>query len=139
VAAPIQTCQEARNQGLYLKAFVELASADGSGRLFVWLNLDIDVVSIGLAPICNYKPVMPIIKRLKLEREHSDYFSYREADELGNFANTKEFHLVCADGMWMWHYAIDAYYWPCGKENIFMIDSDNDRTVRAIKIMEILN
>jgi hypothetical protein len=125
VAAPIQTCQEARNQGLYLKAFVELASADGSGRL--------------LAPICNYKPVMPIIKRLKLEREHSDYFSYREADELGNFANTKEFHLVCADGMWMWHYAIDAYYWPCGKENIFMIDSDNDRTVRAIKIMEILN
>ncbi len=51
VPAILQTCQEARNLGLYKQAFSEVTAtkvnaAAGAESRYVWLNLDIDMVSI---------------------------------------------------------------------------------------------
>ena len=139
VPAPLHTCQEARNHGLYQKAFAELANSDGSGQQYVWLNLDIDFISIGETATCYFKPVMPLVRRLKLEREYTEYWSYTDVRDLRGFVNVKEIHLVVAEGMWAWHQVWDADRWPCGNENVWIIDPDDDRTIRAVEMTKIFD
>ncbi|KAI0437847.1 hypothetical protein F4803DRAFT_570362 [Xylaria telfairii] len=122
----LQTCQEARNQGLYQQAFSELAAPDGEGLRYVWLNLEIDIISIGTTIFAALEPVALLIQRLRLERENSDEsFFHFESNDLGIFVNVKEIHVVCADGLRAWNNAPDAHYWPCARENLFFIDPDN--------------
>lgn len=58
VPAPLQTCREARNLKLYRQEFSELLLQDqpeykgAVERRYVWLNLDIDTISIG-GPLWN--------------------------------------------------------------------------------------
>lgn len=140
VPAALQTCQEARNQGLYQQAFSEIAGPDGAGRRYVWVNLEIDMVSIGTSLFANYKPVAPVIQRLKFERENSsEFFYHSEVQELRDFVNVKEIHVVCADGMRAWHLATEEHYWPCGEENVFMIDPHDGRMMRGLEMDEMFD
>lgn len=66
VPAALQTCQEARNMGLYQRAFAELSPEEPR---YVWLNLDIDMVSIRSDPFKWFKPVSHLVRRLRFERE----------------------------------------------------------------------
>ncbi|RYP50302.1 hypothetical protein DL768_004155 [Monosporascus sp. mg162] len=122
VPATLQACQEARNQGLYQQAFSEIAGSDDVGRRYIWLNLEIDMISIGTTAFSHFTPVAPIIKRLKFEREISnEYYYHWESEALLDFVNVKEIHVVCADGMRAWHGTSEEHYWPCGRENLFFI------------------
>jgi hypothetical protein len=130
--AQLHTCREARKAlTAYQRVFSALANADGLGRQYVWLDPGMDVVSIGTSKLSHFKPVMSLIQRLKFEREHDEFFARYECDELAGFVNVREIYIVCADGLWMWHYAIDSYDWPCAEENVWMLDPDDDRAVRG--------
>ncbi|KAK4154272.1 hypothetical protein C8A00DRAFT_42931 [Chaetomidium leptoderma] len=95
VPATLQACREARSLGLYQQAFSELAPFE---RRYVWLNLDIDMISIETCRFRAFKPVAHLIKRLKFERAiGNNNFFYYEAEELHSFPNAKEIHVVCAD------------------------------------------
>ena len=138
--AVLQACQEARNQGLYQQALSEIAGPNSARRRYVWLNLEIDMTSIGTTLFTNYKLVAPIIQRLKFERENSSEFFYHlEVQELRDFVNVKEIHVVCADGMQAWHLAMEEHYWPCGEESVFMIDPDDGRMMRGIEMDEMFD
>jgi hypothetical protein len=139
VPGPLHTCREARNQGLYQQAFSELAASDGSGRPYVWANLDIDVISIGCSETKFYEAVGPMIQRLKLERWSPLFGSHWYSLNLHCFANVKEIYVVCADGMWMWHDAMEDQYWPCGEENVFMVDPDDGRMIKAVEMDKIFD
>lgn len=137
VPATLQTCQEARKQGLYQQAFTEIAAQHDTEQHYVWLNLDIDMLSIGTTPFAAYKPVAPMIQRLKFERENGDEgFYHFEVRELHDFVNVKEIHVVCANGMGLWYGALEDDYWPCGEENVFMIDPIDGRMMRGIEMDE---
>ncbi|KAI4596451.1 hypothetical protein KJ359_005583 [Pestalotiopsis sp. 9143b] len=81
--AVVQACQEARYYGAYKKALTELCppnvvssealrigshyvivAAERPRRHYVWLNFDLDIVSIGLNPIKPFAPVASSVQRL---------------------------------------------------------------------------
>ncbi|KAK4234666.1 hypothetical protein C8A03DRAFT_47053 [Achaetomium macrosporum] len=124
VPAMLQACREARNLGLYQQAFSELSRRGGAERRYVWLNLETDMVSIGTSMFAAFKPVAPL------------WFYYYEVRELRDFVNVKEIHVVCAEGMRAWHGASEDHYWPCGKENVFCIDPDDDQMMRITEMDE---
>ncbi|KAB2108854.1 hypothetical protein AG0111_0g2486 [Alternaria gaisen] len=130
VPAPLQTCQEARNARLYRRCFSGLtfiysARADCERR-YVWLNLDIDIVSIGESGCDILGPVAHLIKRLRLTRDPTEEWWGRSGGhyELDQFENVSEIQVVlCEDGdMEDWHGASEHYRWHCGAENVLLID-----------------
>jgi hypothetical protein len=135
----LHTCREARNEGLYQQAFSELAASDGSGQRYVWVNMDIDIICIGTVHTIYYKPVAPLIQRLELEAHDAIYIDHWRDTKLDDFINLKEMYLVCADGMWCWHKVTREIYWPCGEENVFMIDPDDGRMIRGIEMDRIFD
>ncbi|KAI1079782.1 hypothetical protein F5B20DRAFT_542403 [Whalleya microplaca] len=137
VPAILQTCQEARNLGLYRQAFSEVTdtkvnAAAGAESRYAWLNLDIDMVSIGKTSFEAFAPVALAIKRLRFERENSnEYFYHREVRELQDWVNTEEIHVVCEDGMEAWHGASYEHFWPCALENLWFFDPDDGRMMES--------
>ncbi|KAK3338438.1 hypothetical protein B0H65DRAFT_512281 [Neurospora tetraspora] len=71
--AMLQVCRESRNLGVYRQCFSEVERIPdfvpkASWRRYVWLNLDLDIIDIGMQDLRDLKLVAPSIKRLKLER-----------------------------------------------------------------------
>ncbi|KAF3055544.1 hypothetical protein GL218_07227 [Daldinia childiae] len=145
VPAILQTCQEARNLGLYKQAFFEVTAtkvnaAAGAESRYVWLNLDIDMVSIGKTSFRAFAPVALSIKRLRFERENSDESFYHfEVRELRDWVNTEEIHVVCGDGMEAWHGASHEHSWPCALENLWFFDPDDGRMMRSFEMEQKLD
>ncbi|KAI1120156.1 hypothetical protein F5Y10DRAFT_290218 [Nemania abortiva] len=136
VPAILQTCCEARNLGLYQKALSELAGLDGAEPRYVWLDLEIDMISIGIAEVWFFMPVVQLIRRLKME---PDVPKVSFADDYGlsglrHFVNAREIHVVCADGLRSWYRVSELDWWPCSRENLFFIDPDNGTIVRSIEM-----
>lgn len=133
VPAVLQVCREARNRGLYQRVFSEIASPR-HGSQYVWANLDRDIIDIGTSLLEFFAPVASEIRKLKMEREMSatsggEFFYHSEKEELHKFVNTEEIHVVCADGLFAWLGALEEIYWPCGNDNVFLIDPDDDQQV----------
>ncbi len=134
VPAPLQTCREARNLGLYQQAFSELSPSEPR---YVWLNLEIDMASIGTTYFDRFRPVAHLIKRLSFERKNGcESFYHFEAKEIASFANAKEIHVLCPEGIEAWHEASKEHYFPCGPENLFFIDLHDGRMMRSIELDE---
>ncbi|GAB1317043.1 2EXR domain-containing protein [Madurella fahalii] len=134
VPAALHTCRETRNLGLYQQAFSELSPSE---TRYVWLNLEIDMISIGTSPFEAFKPVAHLIRRLSFERNNGDEFSYYfEARELHSFVNVREIHVVCPEGIEAWHEARKEHYFPCRDENLFFIDLNDGRMMRSIELDE---
>ncbi|KAK4149747.1 hypothetical protein C8A00DRAFT_18606 [Chaetomidium leptoderma] len=90
VPTPLQTCREARSLGLYQQAFPGV-SQDGDRR-YVWLNFEMDMISIGTSMFTYFKPLQPLIKRLEFEPQWrllnaEGRVSYVEIDYLCDFVN----------------------------------------------------
>ncbi|KAK3950191.1 hypothetical protein QBC32DRAFT_376878, partial [Pseudoneurospora amorphoporcata] len=154
VPAPLQACREARihltedvGGGLrpyYRKAFHQLPAALLYGKIkvplppglrlelglgleprYVWVNFEMDMISIGQSIIVYFAPYYQDIKRLKFARERSDWFVRFESRHLRNFTNVREVHVVCLDGLDDgWHEVAEACGFPstCTMENVLLID-----------------
>ncbi|KAI2471450.1 hypothetical protein F4781DRAFT_111799 [Annulohypoxylon bovei var. microspora] len=145
VPAILQTCQEARDLGLYKRGLSEVTAtkvnaAAGAESRYVWLNLDVDMVSIGKTSFRAFAPVASSIKRLRFERENSDESFYHfEVRELRNWVNTEEIHVVCEDGIEAWHCASHEHHWPCALENLWFFDPDDGRMMRSFEMEQMLD
>jgi hypothetical protein len=138
IPSTLQSCQEARNQGLYQRVPIEVDTRHGIERRYVWLNWDIDILDIGTSYFSYFKSIASSIKRLKFERENGDeYFYHKESMYLQKFANAEEIHVVCADGFWMWGGALYDHPWPCAHENIFFIDPIEGRVTKGLELEKI--
>ncbi|KAH6625881.1 hypothetical protein C7974DRAFT_209240 [Boeremia exigua] len=125
VPAVLQACREARNHGLYQKAFSEIA-VHGRGAQYVWVDFAIDTIDIGTSTFDSFKPVAPLIQLLRFKREmQGDWFYYQEVDDVRHFVNAREIWIVPLDGLWACVGATETHYWPCGKENVFFLDPLN--------------
>ncbi|KAK4076805.1 hypothetical protein ACCO45_012641 [Purpureocillium lilacinum] len=119
VPAVQQTSHEARMQGLYQRAF-----AYGEEPRYVWVNFDVDVISIGTTYFRYLEPERLLIRRLKFEREDDESFFHFEARVLETFYNVEEVQVICEDGLLSWQEAWESVAWPCQKDKIKFIDKE---------------
>ncbi|KFY75932.1 hypothetical protein V499_04176 [Pseudogymnoascus sp. VKM F-103] len=137
VPAPLQTCREARGLGLYAQAFAEVeevACADGGAEpRYVWLNPDIDIVSLGPTRIGWFKAVAGSIRRLQIERENTRV-TFEELVEVCQFENAEEICIICADGMEVWHRVAEDHFWPCELEKVIFIDALDGRVMNSVEM-----
>ena len=95
------------------------------------------MVSIGTSLFEAFKPVARLIRRLRFERQiGSEGFYYLEANEIRSFANAKEIHVLCPEGIESWHKAAEEHYFPCGPETLFFVDLHDGRMMRSIELDE---
>jgi ribosomal protein L11 methylase PrmA len=110
---------------------------DSEGR-YVWLNLDIDMVSIGDSWLHIFRPIAQMIKRLRFSRDNNDesWCSLGEAEELRHYKNVSEIHVVVSENgdMEDWHGASQRYLWPCGVENVLIIDDKEGQKMRLMDL-----
>jgi hypothetical protein len=72
---------------------------------------------------------------LKFARENQDFFFHVESYEIGRrFGNVKEILVVCVAGLWQRLGASEVHYWPCGVENVVMIDAEDGREMGLVKM-----
>ncbi|OBT79925.1 hypothetical protein VF21_01562 [Pseudogymnoascus sp. 05NY08] len=136
VPAPLQTCREARNLGLYARAFAEVEAAacpDGKEPRYVWLNLEIDIISLGPTRFGWFEAVAGSIRRLQIERENTRE-TFAELVEVCQFENAEEIYIVCADGMEIWHRVAEDHFWPCELENVIFIDPFDGRVMNSVEM-----
>ncbi|KAK4035256.1 hypothetical protein C8A01DRAFT_18055 [Parachaetomium inaequale] len=90
---------------------------------------------MGGAGSTSFKPVAPLIRRLKFERRNGDQYFYNgEARDFRDFVNLTEIHAVCGEGLRGWHGVSEDHSWPRGKEKVFMIVPDDGRMMRSIEL-----
>jgi hypothetical protein len=139
VPATLQACREARNMKLYSK-HTFCGFDQGS---YVWINFNIDIFDIGDSPLSDdfLKPVAPLIRRLMFGREAGrslqDFFKF-EREDLDVFVNVEEIYIVCDEisGIEPW-FGGSSYDWPCGAENVRLIDVMSGEVITARKLDEI--
>jgi hypothetical protein len=125
VPAVLQVCHEARNQGLYQQAF---KFPSGVEPRYVWVNFEIDMISIGDTYFDTIEPAeQQLIRRLTIQRENTDSFFRSESLELQMYSNLEEMHVICEDGLLACQDAWEYVYWPCPKENLRFIDKRRGR------------
>ncbi|KAK3290786.1 uncharacterized protein B0H64DRAFT_412140 [Chaetomium fimeti] len=147
VPAQLQTCRAARehlsrhpHDGGYQKAFSDIATTpydgfdpvpeddpQGERDRYVWLNLDIDMVSVGQTELRDFRAVARQVRRLRLERSMGcEVFSHTESKLIGRlFANLTEVHLICRGwGMRSAYRVTDDIDFPCGPENVYFVDPE---------------
>ncbi|KAJ2998177.1 hypothetical protein NUW58_g414 [Xylaria curta] len=135
VPAILQTCREARFQGLYQKAFSELDTPNSVEPRYIWTRFEVDTIHIGASTLSDFTSVAPLIQRLKFEAENSDEnFLQHESRALSNFVNAKEIYVVCSDGLRAWHHTSEDCHWACGKDNLFFIDPYEGIMMRSIEM-----
>ncbi|KAL2145842.1 hypothetical protein VTI28DRAFT_6139 [Corynascus sepedonium] len=143
--AQLQTCREAREHlsnhpySGYQKAFSEIMTTpydgfdpvpvddpQGERDRYVWLNFDVDMVSIGKTELRDFRAVAHQVRRLRLERSlFSETFSRTESALIGDlFFNLTEVHLICLDGMRSGYSVTEDIYFPCGPENVYFVDPE---------------
>jgi hypothetical protein len=138
IPAPLQSCQEARNQKLYHKVFSELETHHDAETRYVWLNLDIDIVDIGTRYCSNYAKVGASIRRLKMARANqSEHFYGFESPKMETwFPYLREMHVVCMDGFLTWAGFVKEGHdqWPCAAEDLYFIDARDGRVARGCEL-----
>ncbi|PKX89208.1 2EXR domain-containing protein [Aspergillus novofumigatus IBT 16806] len=123
VPAVLQACHEARNQGLYQKAFNFSAGVEPR---YVWVNFKIDMISIGHSWFNSIDLAERLlIRRLTFERENDESFFHFRSHELYElYPNLEEIHVICEDGLLAWQDAWRYCPWPCPKKNLRFIDKE---------------
>lgn len=143
VPVQLQTCREAREHlsrhpcGGYQRAFSEIMTTPSGGfdpvpegdaerGHYVWLNLDVDMVSIGKTGLHDLQAVAHQVRRLRLWRDIScEYFSHTESALFGRwFTSLAEVRLICPYGMKSCYKVTEDIYFPCGPENVYLVDPE---------------
>lgn len=149
VPAALQTCREARSLGLYQRELSEVPPAlrTAAGKIVphdpspqeqlpsFWLNWDIDVLSVGTTPLSLFLPIAPLVKRLRLARRDGvEQFLPSEGHHLDAFVGVEEIQIVCLGQLWDWEEATGEYLWPCGPDNLFLIETVDGTMMRAAEL-----
>ncbi|KAK5996068.1 hypothetical protein PT974_04495 [Cladobotryum mycophilum] len=121
VPAALHTCREARS---VIAHKYERAFTDGAEPRYVWVNFDLDIISIDKSYFASVKPEAPRIRRLKFAREMSEYYFYDERYELEMFSNLLELIVVRHDPELLWDDPNEEVYWPNLPEAISRRDPD---------------
>ncbi|PHH90080.1 hypothetical protein CDD83_4588 [Cordyceps sp. RAO-2017] len=129
VPAMLQACREARNQGLYQRAFSHVTEPR-----YVWVNFEMDMISIGRSEFDFFKPEGHLIRRLKFEREMNESFFHFRSEGLLHFQNVVEMHVVCLDGLQNWHEAWSDFYWSCRREKLWFIDKETGQMLNSYEL-----
>ncbi|EEU34968.1 uncharacterized protein NECHADRAFT_37386 [Fusarium vanettenii 77-13-4] len=124
VPAVMQVCHEARNLGLYQREFTF-----GDEPRYLWVNLEIDLISIGKTSFRQLGDDRRIIRRIKCQRENSTNFFNSALREIKEFTNLNEMHIVCEDGLLAWQDAWEYLPWPCPRDNVRFIDIESGEMV----------
>jgi hypothetical protein len=143
--AQVQTCREAREHlsrhpdAGYQKAFSEVMTkayggfdpvpeGDGERDRYVWLDLDIDVVSIGETYLDDLWAIAGQIRRLHLVRDIScEYFSYTESLLIRRlFVCLVELRLTCAGfgGVRGGYQATEDFDLDIEPENVYYLEPE---------------
>ena len=104
VPTTLQTCQEVRNSGLYRRAF-----SHGNDARYVWVNFDVDTISIGRDDFDLIEPEQPLIRQLTFKREDCEAFFHVCSKNLGRFSNVGEVHIICEEGLMTWQEPWNTY------------------------------
>ncbi|KAJ4398602.1 hypothetical protein N0V85_006242 [Neurospora sp. IMI 360204] len=163
VPAPLQTCREARNHltsttkkghRYYQQAFSKLPAArwffeeikceNPEDRLelgleaeprYIWVDFDVDMISIGRSPFQFFESYYSDIKRLKFARDNTcQYFNEYESQTIREFVHAEEIHVVCLGpyGTRVWEGAHEDHCFPCDKDKLWLMDPKEDgRMVKA--------
>ena len=165
IPATLHSCREARNLGLYERVIFEVdivkkfennhapevliekfftpeekqgeeepekAGCPKTEQRYVWLDLDIDRLDIGTSAFSDYSFIASAVKRLKFERDDPD-----GAEELMEFVNMEEIHIVCPTGFWVWAGVVYHYDWPCAEEKLLFIEAFSGRVARAMELEDV--
>lgn len=126
VPAALHTCREARNAiaRKYKRAFT-----GGTEPRYVWVNFDLDIISIGKDRFTFMEPEAPRIRWLKFAREMSSHYFYDEQPELQMFSNLEELVIVRHDAEAAWDSSDDHLYWPCPTDRIWFIDAETHEKI----------
>ncbi|KAL2073760.1 hypothetical protein VTL71DRAFT_11086 [Oculimacula yallundae] len=145
--AQLQTCREAREyltthpqaRYLYNKAFSEIATSreccicidlmpteDAERERYVWINFELDTVSIGETESSEFEAEAHRIYRLRLERDLDDeYFARSEEDNIFKlFRNLREIYFVCLYYGIRSGYRRAEYTYPLDPENVYFLDPE---------------
>ena len=134
VPVQLQICQESRNAGLYKPSFSDIDVLKGkkkeSDQRYIWLNLDTDMIFIH-SHLVGLRSVAHSIKRLRFVARdcYDQWYYFSEGGVLRHFINVLEIHVVLDEqgGFLNWLRASEDYEWPCGPENVFLIDSEGEK------------
>ncbi|PKX92858.1 2EXR domain-containing protein [Aspergillus novofumigatus IBT 16806] len=85
---------------------------------YVWVNFEIDMISIGRTDFDTIEPTESLlIRRLTFEREINESFFHFQSYELRKlYPNVEEIHVICEDGLMAWQDAWEYAPWPCPKK-----------------------
>lgn len=94
-----------------------------------------DIISIGATEFRVHKPVARLIRRLQFEGENSDSIFYPFLiKDLKIFEHLIEVRVICKDGMNAWWGALEDHEWPCGVDNVWMIDPSNGTMMKGTEL-----
>ncbi|KAK2780796.1 hypothetical protein FQN52_002057 [Onygenales sp. PD_12] len=119
VPAILHACSESRNQGLYQRAFTS-----GIEPRYVWVNFDMDMVSIGNTLFNHLQPEKGLIRRMTFSGESDESFFHFHSKDLADFTCMEEIHVICENGLADWQDSWEYVYWPCPRENLRFIDKE---------------
>ncbi|KAF2029896.1 hypothetical protein EK21DRAFT_66599 [Setomelanomma holmii] len=128
VPAMLHTCLEARKFCSYEKVFL----CEHQNR-YVWLNFNIDVLSVPDTILYRLLPFASKIRRLQMRCELKEHSWMRWSTGVitpEHFENLLKATIVCTKedliGL-LWD--AKEYTWPCGAENVVVIDSGDGQKV----------
>ncbi|KKP07072.1 hypothetical protein THAR02_00831 [Trichoderma harzianum] len=134
VPAALQTCHEARS---LLARHYERAFTHGTEPRHVWVNFDMDIISIDRSSNDWTGPEVPRIRRLKFARKCDECYFEDEHLELDFLLpNLQEIYIVCLDGPEAWYRAEDPFYRRCPRENVWLINTETNEMVTLIEIQK---
>ncbi|KAG8410221.1 hypothetical protein J3458_018256 [Metarhizium acridum] len=135
--AILHTCREARQQNIYQKVFYSHSTNQPEER-YTWINYDTDMIDIGLGYLETIQHIGSAIRRLRLNRENSEFWFWTESKDLEKFPNVVEYHLVAEDNLESWCDAWDDFNWSCEKQSLKFIDKETGQVMDPDEIDDMM-
>ncbi|KAK1724869.1 uncharacterized protein BDZ83DRAFT_321873 [Colletotrichum acutatum] len=102
VPAILQTCREARNIGLYAKAF-----SGGLKPRYVWVDFDLDVIQASFWDLKLMGSDKSLFRHVVVEVNDLESFRRHYSDALAGVANLDTFRILSKRGLEDWSIAMD--------------------------------
>lgn len=122
VPAALHVCHESRSA---IERQYERAFTHGAGERYIWVNFDLDIISIGETSLEQIDSEAPRIHELRFTRDNSEMEEYFFDDGhlLETFCSVKEIVVDSDAGPAEWHDFNKHNSWPCPKENLWFFDT----------------